>query len=129
MYTVFMSGRHSSSAVVLNLRVKVIVEALPPSLEGATATAATLMLYWVPGFRFVMTKDVLVVLFSSPAQRTVNHVALPSGCAQFREMDEVVTEVTLRFPTTAGSANVRDNRGAQEDTTEAGMGTWQLAKV
>lgn len=90
--------------------------ALPPSFEATTA--ATLMLYWDPGVRFLMTKEVSVVLFSSPAQRIVYRAAFPSGRAQLRDTDEVVTLVTVRFSTTAGSANVSDNRGAQEVTTE-----------
>lgn len=96
--------------------MEVVVEALPPSFEATTATAATLMLYWDPGVRFSMTKEVwvVVVLFSSPAQRIMYQVAFPSGGAQLRETDEVVTWVTVRFPTTAGSANVRDNRGLRK---------------
>lgn len=122
----FTSGLQSSSDVGLNLRVKVIVEALSPSLEATTATAATLMLYWDPGVRLLMTKEVSVVLRTSAAQRIVYHVAFPSGCFQLRDTDEVVTLVTFRSPTTAGSASVRDNRGAQEVAAEVSGGTWKL---
>lgn len=121
----FTSGLHSRSDVGLNLRVKVVVEALSPSLE---ATAATLMLYWDPGVRSSMTKEVLVVLCSSAAQRIMYHMAFPSGCVQLRDTDEVVTLVMVRFPTTAGSASVRDNRGAQEVAAEVSVGTWKLWK-
>lgn len=103
------------------------MEALPPSFEATTATAATLMSYWDPGVRFVMSKEVLMVLFSSPAQRIVYHVTFPSGCVQLRDTDEVVTRVTVRFPTTAGSTRVRDNRGAQRVPAEASVGKlWRV---
>lgn len=113
----------------LNLRVNVTVEAPSPSFEATPATAATLMLYWDPGVRFVITKEVSVVVFLLPAQRTMYHVTFPSGCAQLRDTDEVVTSVMVKFPTTAGSANGRDNRVTQEVATEASMGTRKLSKV
>lgn len=93
--------------------MKVTVEAPSPSFEATPATATTLMLYLDPGVRFVITKEVSVVVFSPPAQRMMYHVTFPPGCAQLRDTDEVVTSVTIRFSTAAGSANGRDNRVAQ----------------
>lgn len=127
-YVLFKSGLDSRSDVGLNLRVKVTVEAASPSFEAPPTTAATLMLYWDPDVRFLITKEVSMVVFSPPAQRTMYHVTFPSGCAQLRDTDEVVTSVMIRFPTAAGSANGRDNRVAQEVATEASMGTWKLSK-
>lgn len=92
--------------------MKGITEALSPSCEAFTATAATLMLCWDPGVRFVMTKEVLVVLFSSSAQRILYMLAFPSGFSQLTDTDVVVTLVTTRFLTTAGSAKVGQLRGS-----------------
>lgn len=115
-YSVLQSGQcrpNCRSKLGLNLRVKVLVEALSPSVEGPTATAATLMLYWDPGVRPSMMKEVSVVVFStltfSPAKRIVYEVAFPFGFAQLRDRDEAVTLVTVRFLTTSGSVDVRDD--------------------
>lgn len=84
---------------------------LSPSFEELTATADTVMLYRDPGIKPVILKEVSVVLSLKVLPPKVHwilyEVALPTGLSQFRDTDDVVTSVMLRFLTTAGSAQCK----------------------
>lgn len=91
----------------MDLLVKVVFEDSFP--VEVSATAATEMLYWYPGIKWLMVKEVALVKASpSPGVHwTLYDVALPTGSVQARDTDVVVMLVILRLLTTSGSANTR----------------------
>lgn len=101
--------------VSVDLLVKVVMNVLSPSFEESTATAATEMLYLVPGIKSLMVKKVSVVpllkLTPPTAHWIVYEVALPSGSFQLKFKDDVVKSTMARLLTAAGSANSTHKMG------------------
>ena len=95
----------------MDLLVTVGVVVPSPMFEESPATAATVTLYLVPGIKPLIIKLVsLVMPFSSMElllHRIMYEVVLPSGSVQVRDTDDVVTTVSVRLFTTAGSGKMR----------------------
>lgn len=99
------------TTVSVDLLVKVVISDLSP-FELFAATATTVMLYWVPGIKLLIIEEVSFVIlleFVRPAVHwTVYETALPTGSVQFKDTDDVVTSIMVKFWTTAGSAKARN---------------------
>lgn len=93
----------------MDLLVKLLVKALCPLIVPFWTVAATDMLYCDPGVRSGMVTEVLKILSNMESlwfHLTQYDSALPnSGSSQLKDIDVVVTSVTVSFSTTAGSKN------------------------